>query len=108
MLTKKIQALFCQSFVDTFVTSCFIRRYGDVNVHGTKLLNNIVNVCSKIVGVEQKSLYNIFSHCVENKAKVIMSDKDHVLSVYYKLLQCGRRYRSIKVKPRAQKTFILY
>ena len=65
----------------------------DVNLHNKKLLNNIVKVCSKIVGAEQKSSCNVFNHCVEDKAKVIMSDINHVLSVYHKLLQSGRRYR---------------
>ena len=59
--------------------------YGGGNLHSKKLLNNIIYVCSKIVGVEQKYLYNIFGHRVEEKVKVTMSDIDHVLSLYYEL-----------------------
>ena len=66
-----------------FVASCLICWYGGVNLHSKKLLNNIVMVCSKTVGVEQKSLYNIFDHRVEKEAMVIMSEINHVLSMYY-------------------------
>ena len=31
-----------------------------------------------------------------------MSDRNHVLSMYYELLPSGRRYRCLKVKPRAK------
>ena len=34
-------------------------------MHSKKLPNNIVKICKKIVGVEQKSLYNILNHRVE-------------------------------------------
>ena len=66
LLTK---ALYYQSCAENFVTSCFICWHGSVNLHSKKLLNNIVNVCYKIVGVEQKSLYNILNHRVEKKQK---------------------------------------
>ena len=36
-----------------------------------------------------------------------MSDRNHVLSMYYELFPSGRRYRCIKVQPRAQKSFVL-
>ena len=101
-INSNILALYYQSCVETFVTSCLICWYGSVNLHSKKLRNNIVKVCSKTVGVEQKSLYNIFNHRVKKKAKVIMSDRNHVLSMCYELLPSGRRYRCLKVKPHAQ------
>ena len=64
-INSKILALYYQSCV----ASLLICWYGSVNLHSKKLLNNIVKVCSKIVGVEQKSLYNIFSHGVEKMQK---------------------------------------
>ena len=68
---------------------------------------NIVNVCTETVGVEQKSIYNIFSHRVEIKKKV-MSDRNHVLSMYYELLPSGHGYWCLKVKPCPLKSFIPY
>ena len=107
-INSKILALYYQSCVETLVTSCLICWYGSVNLRSKKLLNNIVKVCSKTVGIEQKSLHNIFNNSVKKKAKVIMSDRNHALSMCYELLPSGRRYRCLKVKPRTQKSFIPY
>ena len=107
-INTKILALYYQSCVETFVASCLICWYGSVNLHCKKLLSNIVKACSNIVGVEQKSLYNILNHRIEKKEKVIMSDRNDVLSMCYELMPSGRRYRCQKVKPHAQKSFIPY
>ena len=64
-MNSSIPALYYQSCVETLVTSCLICWYGSVNLRSKKLLINVVKVCSKIVGVEQKSPYNIFSHRVK-------------------------------------------
>ena len=68
-INSKILALYYQSCVETLVPSCLICWYGSVNLHSKKLLNNIVKVCSKTVGIEQKSLHNIFNHCVKKRQK---------------------------------------
>ena len=75
-------------------------------IYSKKLLNNIVNVCSKIYGVELESQCNIFSHRVEENAKITLSEKNHVLFMYYELMPSGYRYRCLKVNPRAQKSYI--
>ena len=68
-INSKILALYYQSCVDTFVTSCLICWYGSVNLHSKKLLNNKVKVCSKTVGVEKKFLYNIPNYHVTKRQK---------------------------------------
>ena len=68
-INSKSLALNYQSCVETFVTSCIICWYGSANLHSKKLLNNIVKACSKIVGLEHKSLYIIFNHNIEKKQK---------------------------------------
>ena len=45
---------------------------------------------------------------LKKKAKMIMSDRNHALSMCYELLPSGRRYRCLKVNPRTQKSFIPY
>ena len=112
-INPKILALYYQSCVATLVTSCLKCWNGSVNLHSKKLLNNIVKVCSKMVGIEQKSLHNILNHSGKKKkrkkkAKVIMYDRNHALSMCYELLPSDRRYWCPKVKPRAQKSFIPY
>ena len=66
-INSRILALYYQSCVETLVTSCLICWYRCVNLHSKKLLNNIVKVCSKAVGVEQKYLYNIIDHRIEKR-----------------------------------------
>ena len=70
-INSKILALYYQSCVETLVTSCLICWYGSVNLHSKKLLNNIVNVFSKTVGIEQKYLHNIFNHSVKKRQKLL-------------------------------------
>ena len=67
-ITSKILSYY-KSCVETLVTSCLICWYGSVYLHSKKLLHNIVNVCSKTVVVEQKSLHNIFNHRVKKRQK---------------------------------------
>ena len=55
-INQHILALYYQSCVETLVTSCLICWYGSVSQHSKKLLNNIVKVCCKAEGVEQKYL----------------------------------------------------
>ena len=68
-INSKILALYYQSCVETLVTSCLICWYASVNLRSKKLLNNIVKVCSKTVGIEQKSLHNIFNNSVKKRQK---------------------------------------
>ena len=78
---SKILALYYNSCVETFVPSCLIGWYVSVDLYSNKLLNNIVKVCSKIVGVEQKSLYNIFNHHVEKKQQYYVQHKSCTINV---------------------------
>ena len=68
-INSKILALYYQSCVETLVTSCLICWYGSVNLRSKKLLNNIVKACSKTVGIEHKSLHNIFNNSVKKRQK---------------------------------------
>ena len=68
-------------------------------------LDNIVKICSRITGKEQQSLCNIFNHHSEKNPKVIMSNRNHVLSMFHELLPSGRCYQCLKVIARAQKSF---
>ena len=61
-IISKILPLCYQSCFETFVASCFICWYGSVNLHTKKLLSNVLRACSIIVGMQQKSPYNIFEH----------------------------------------------
>ena len=60
ILTEKFYH-YVTNHVLKLVASCLMLVW-KCNLHSKKLLNNIVKVCSNIVGVEQKSIYNIFNH----------------------------------------------
>ena len=71
------------------------------------ILNKVVNVCSKIVGVKQSSLNVLYERRVVRKANVIVCDKMHGLSQYYELLPSGRRFRTPKCRVlRTKNSFI--
>ena len=57
------------------------------------VLNKVVNVCGKVVGVRQEHLSQLYERRVVRKARVIEDDNSHVLAKHYKLLPSGRRFR---------------
>ena len=81
-INSKILPLYYQSCVETFATSCLICWYGSVNLHCRKLVNNLVKVCYKTVGVEQKSPYNIFNHRAKKRKRSLCLTK----IMYYKCI----------------------
>ena len=70
------------------------------------MLNRIVRVCSKVVGVKQTCVSDLHERRVIKKAERIASDSSHVLCQYYELLPSGRRYRTFKLKARASRSFL--
>ena len=70
------------------------------------MLNDVVNVCSKVVGKRQVCMQELYERRVERKARRIACDESHVLAKYFELLPSGRRYRTVKGKARLTKSFI--
>ena len=54
------------------------------------VLNQVVNVCGKVVGERQEHLSQLYECRVVQKARVIVDDNSHVLAKYYELLPSGR------------------
>ena len=75
-------------------------------MRGKKVLNDVVNVCSKVVGKRQACMQDLYERRVVRKARQIAGDQVHVLAKYFELLPSGRRYRTVKGKARLLKTFI--
>ena len=55
-------------------------------------MNEVVNVCGKVVGERQEQLVQLYERRVVRKARVI-ADDSHVLAKHYELLPSGRRFR---------------
>ena len=69
-------------------------------------LNDVVNVCSKVVGKKQAGMQDLYEIRLKWKARQIADDQSHVLAKFFELLPSGRRYRTVKGKARFLKTFI--
>ena len=80
--------------------------YGSQCVRSKRVLSDVVNVCSKVVGARQAGMQELYERRALKKARQIINDESHVLAQCYILLPSGRRFRSFKVKTRAQKSFI--
>ena len=66
-----------------------------------------MNICSKVVGVKQVGMQELYERrALKKKARQILHDESHVLAQRYELLPSGHRLRNCKVKARAQKSFI--
>ena len=81
--------------------------FGGLSVKNKNVLNRVVNVCSKIVGVQQRGLKEMYECRVLRKAGAIACDESHVLAKHYELLPSGKRFRLPKIKTvRLKQSFI--
>ena len=80
--------------------------YRSLCVRSKRVLNDVVNIYSKVVGVKQVGMYELYERRALEKARQILNDERHVLAQCYELLPPGRRFRNFKGKARAQRSFI--
>ena len=72
--------------------------HGILGVRGKKVLNDVVNMCSKVVGQRQACIQDVY----EQKARQIIGDQSLALKFYHQVAD----YRTVKGKARLLKTFI--
>ena len=53
--------------------------FGGLNVKGKNVLNNVVNVCGKVVGERQEHLSQLYERHVVWKARVMVDDNSHAM-----------------------------
>ena len=92
-VAEKILSNFYCSFIESLLTFSSVCWFNSLSMKDRNSLNNIVNVCSKIIGAKQRPLCSLWEHQVRQKAKSILSQPDHVLSGQFSLMPSGRRYR---------------
>ena len=83
--------IFYSSFIETFSFICW---YNGLTVRDRNSLNNVVRVCSKIIGVQQKTLRTIWEERVVQKARGIILQPNHILHSEFILLSSGRRFKA--------------
>ena len=91
-VNKSVMQMFYRCFIESVLTFSFLAWYGSLNVKNKNVLERVVKVCSKIVGVNLKSLNVLFESRALKKGRKIANDCDHILSEEFDLLPSGRRY----------------
>ena len=103
----KILENFYKCFIESvlmFGVTCW---YGGLSVKNKNVLDRVVRVCGKVVGVHQRGMNELYTCQVMRKARVIANDRMHGLAKYFELLPSGRRYRTPKTTTqRAKKSFV--
>ena len=106
-MNARILGNFYRCFIESVLTFGFLCWYGGLRVANKGILNRVVNVSGKVVGVKQKSLDVLYKCRVMKKGYVIVRDSSHILSQYFKLLPSRRRYSMPKSRTeRLRKPFI--
>ena len=55
--------------------------------------NIVYALCSKVVGVKQKSMPELYECRIVKKGNAIVQDSSHILSQYFEMMPSGRRFR---------------
>ena len=106
-VNPNILQAFYRSFIESIVTFSFVCWYGSLCVKSKNVLERVVNVCGKIVGVKQESLSVLYERRVYKIGRKIACDDSHALARHYELLPSGKRFRTLKFKTvRFQNTFV--
>ena len=106
-VNEKVLAGFYRCFIESVLTFSFMCWFGGLSVKNKNVLNRVVNVCSKIVGVQQRGLKELYECRVLRKGGAIACDESHVLAKHYDLLPSGKRFRLPRLKTvRLKQSFI--
>ncbi len=97
-INTKVLEGFYHCFVESVLSFSFICWFGNLSLKNKNVLNKIVNVCSKIMGVKQVNLTDLYERRVKVKARKIVSESSHTLAKYYEILPSGKRFRCPKQK----------
>ena len=90
--------MFYRSFTESVLTSSFVCWFGIFSAKNRGRLNSIVNRGSKIVGVRQTGLSELYEKRAMRKGLKIMRNLCHIFSQYYETLPSGRRQRAFTTK----------
>ena len=86
---------FYRCYIESVATFGFLCWLTGLKVKDKNKLERVVNVCSKVVGVRQKSLKELYEKRVVNKGRAIAGDSTHVLTLCFAMLPSGKRYRAM-------------
>ena len=90
---KTLKVLFYKAFIESILTFCLLSFYGNLSIKNKNRLQKIVKEARKVIGMQQRSLSEIFDRLVFKKARSILSSSDHPLLEEFIPLPSGRRFR---------------
>ena len=98
---------FYRCFIESVFTFGFLCWLKGLNVKDKKLLDRVVVVCGKVIGVQQESLDVLYERRVAVKGSAIAEDQTHILNHCFEFLPSGKRFRSTICKTnRSRNSFI--
>lgn len=90
---KSLMTMFYRSFIESILTFSAICWYSLLNVKNKNAIAKIINVSSKITGVQQKSLTILYEEQATRKAEAILDNYTHPLQNEFQLLPSGSRFK---------------
>ena len=102
-----LMTIFYQCFIESALTYCCVAWFGFLTLSNKNRLARLTKVASKVIGVQQAQLQDIYLKRIWTKAKLIIDCPDHPLYKEFDLLPSGRRFRMPKTRTRrARVSFI--
>ena len=106
-VNESILSNFYRCFLETVISFGFLCWYSGLSVRNKNVLDRVVKVSGKVVGVRQRSMHELYESRIVSKARMILSDASHVLAKNYELLPSGRRYRHVRASTnRSRMSFV--
>ena len=96
-LSPCVMLQFYRAVIENILPLSITVWYGNTKQEDRRNLNRVVNMASKIIGVEQVSMEDLYWSRVVKKASSIIRDEYHPAHCLFKLLKSGRRDRSISI-----------
>lgn len=92
-VSKPILCSVYASYIESLLTFSFICSFNSLTVKDGNNINQIVKICSKIIGIQLNDLNYTLKRRMLQRAKCITScSQGHVLSGKFTLMPSGRRY----------------
>ena len=92
-VSKPILSTAYQSLVESILTCNITSWYGFLTITSKNKLDRITKQASKLIGLPQKELKDLYIQTMERKSNSILSDPSHPLHPSFDLLPSGRRFR---------------
>ena len=84
-VASDILEMYYRACIESVLAVSFKSWYGSLGVRGKKVLNGVVNVCSKVVGKRQACMQDLYERRLKRKAGQIAGDQSHVLAKCFEL-----------------------